>query len=164
MISNLDYAPGIPKYIVRVEDITNQPAENDNHARVSVHILFCGAAREYERKYKPDTSMGWSFINFDPDPQAKNRSLENSVEWLDDYAHRHSVLPDPVIFCDFDKHINHFKSQVDFRIGDIANGRLDFSKLPRYAKYGFTINFGHIGDIFHNIDNSQIINRSQLSH
>jgi len=157
------YDRGIPKYIIAVTDL--EIDRKTPRAEVSVSIIYRGAALEHQIDRKDDTALGWSFIKFNPAKNlGPNGSLKQATDWLQQYAKRHSVIPDPPILCDFDEISEHFDMPVDFRIADLFRGDLDARIVEKYSRrYGVRFDIHQYGDVFSNISNSTIINRSRLS-
>lgn len=163
-IGSVGYDVGIPKYMVAVSGIDIHD-RIPSGAQVSVSIIYRGAARDYQMGSGPDAALGWSFFGFSALANRKKDGpphLQTAVEWLQDYARRHSVFPDPPIFCDFDERMDHFEMPVDFRIEDLFRGDLDARLVEKYSRrYGVTFQISnHYGDVFSNILGSTIINRS----
>jgi hypothetical protein len=162
-IREVNYDVGVPRYAVKAEEIGLED-KIPREARVSLNIVYSGAAREYETKSRSDNALGWSFVTFSPllKSYRGKRELNDAVQWLQDYARRHSVQPDPLILCDFDEHMDHFELPVAFKIADLFRGELDPRLLELFQKkYGVMLNItNQYGDVFHNISGSTILNRN----
>ena len=74
-------------------------------------------------------------------------------------------MNNPPILTDFDECYQHFENPVEFTIKELFDNSLNTERINAYKSYaGITINIGelHTGDIFSNINNSTIINRSKV--
>jgi hypothetical protein len=161
-IDSFEYALGVRRYVVRVEDI-DLSARQVRSASVSLSVLFLGAAREYEKSSKAPQDIGWTFACFNPCKGDPEKGVARTVSWMKDYAFRHSVLENPPIVCDFDQHTRHFEEGIIFKIDDLVKGTIDMDLLRRITKkFRLEINIEQIGDRFENITNSTIINRSTV--
>jgi hypothetical protein len=161
-VVDLDFPIGVPRFVVRADDIKDL-RPTSRRAFVSVSVLYLGAAREYETGYASNRNVGWTFATFDPAARDAEAELKRTADWLKEYAVRHSVLDNPPIVCDFDRHVRHFGDEVVFRLDDIVKGGIDIDLLRRFMrKFGLTINVEQVGDRFENIVNSEIANRSVL--
>jgi hypothetical protein len=105
-IDRISFDPGIPKYAVLADDIRIINPSAGGVIQAAASVLYGGACREYERDYRANNAMGWSFAYFNPAIDSAN-GLRNAVEWLEDYVRRHSVSEGPRIIGDFDEHMEH---------------------------------------------------------
>jgi hypothetical protein len=97
----------------------------------------------------------FSFITFRP---GMADALDAAVRWLESYACRFSEGHSPLIVGDFDAYHDHFPN-VELPLKNIMRGVLDLQDLKR--RHPALMSEIHInGDVFSNVVNSQIVNRS----
>ncbi len=150
----IKYDRQIMKYCVLVEEIEMIRACFFNE-------IFTSIAISYSDKLKfIDGNPMWSFVSFTPDKLEKE--LSSSVNWLYDYAQRHTHCLSPIILGDFDEHKEHFDN-VKLPIKDLAQGKWDWAVLKEFGKFlKIEINNNIMGDHFSNITNTTIINKSKV--
>ena len=155
----------VPRYVVVAEDVDVKEPSPQHSLKVSLQIMYSGTCRDYERDSSRSINKGWSFAYFEPGNKASERPLKHAVEWLSDYARRHSVSDSPTIICDFDEHARHFGNPVEFAVADLFRNRFDSMLLGKYSSdCKLSINIDNlklvVGDIYENISHSKIVNRS----
>lgn len=164
--SIIRHVRGIPKYCLFTESVSVIRPSLEKELLTTVAITF---ASERTYPHKEFTKAGyttildckhWSFCSFQGSAE---RKLHTAVDWLKDYASRYSFMTDPPILNDFDETCEHFDNPVEFSIERLFNNDFDIDLLKAYqGLYGFTINIKelHMGDVFENISDSTIVNRS----
>ena len=170
-ISTIQYDRDIPRYCFFVDEFDVIEPSSEDQLLANVAIMFPSKYYHYDDRENPELIMGgyttnmikmWSFCSFKP--SSKN-SLKNAVDWLKDYASRHSGMENPPIFTNFDECYQHFENPIEFSIAQLFQNDIDMVRLNAYMSYsGLTINIGElrVKDIFNNISNSTIINRSSV--
>lgn len=167
--SLLHFNAATPRYCLLVEDIRVFGPSTPSDLLVTVAVMYApdvwkrfthSADRAAAHLREPKS---WTFCSFTPD--VGEAALRRSVEWLRGYAIRFSEDPNPVMFCDFDEHYQHYPNPVEFSLRSLLEGGIDVAALKQYAEiYGLNVNIGmlRVGDVFSNVQNSTIINRSHL--
>ncbi|SFE29649.1 hypothetical protein [Spirosoma endophyticum] len=155
--SSFKFSRGIPKYYLDVDSIypehnQSSPLNMSTNQIVSVAIMY-GVDNDMRYDSK------WSFCQFTPDSQDKQ--LNVAVNWLKDYAFRYSENKEPIIIGDFDEQKEHFDN-VEFPISKIINGDYNPEIVQSYFKRNHINLTLNMGDVFKNISNTTIVNRSLL--
>jgi hypothetical protein len=87
-------------------------------------------------------------------------ALDAAVQWLDRYARRFSEDETPRIVTDFDAYHDHFPD-VEIPLKNVTRGVLDLRNLERHHPELMRSIHVH-GDLFSNVTNSTITNRSTV--
>ena len=132
-IDRITFDRGIPRYVVLVDDVRVIRPSRPGSVRATASVLYGGACREYERHYRSDRALGWSFAYFDPATDSSN-GLPSAVDWLEDYARRHSVSEGPRILGDFDEHMEHFQLPVAMPLSSLLAGKADLEDFAAVAR------------------------------
>jgi hypothetical protein len=156
-LSIIQYNREVPKFCFFVKDLELLAPSSQNDLLTSVAIMFpSGNPTDYNEKnplYHKDgytTSMikMWSFCSFNP---SKRGDLTSAVNWLKDYAARHSRLVNPPILSNFDEQYQHFENPIEFSISKLFQQEVDLGRLNYYKDYyGLTINIREL-----NMDNKE---------
>ncbi|HWS98747.1 MAG TPA: hypothetical protein VN256_00650 [Pyrinomonadaceae bacterium] len=169
LFATLEYDTEIPKYCIFVDSKSDLEIKRDSQSDellATVAVTFSRPSQyrgefQEEEKYRGIvTTKAWSFASFKP--SFDEGSLREAVDWMKDYAIRHSGFDEPEILADFDEHHEYFGRNVEFPLGDLSRGLVDSSRLDSYArKFGVTIIKEVVmGDKFENIHHATIVNRS----
>ena len=132
-IDRITFDRGIPRYVVLVDDVRVIRPSRPGSVRATASVLYGGACREYERHYRSDNALGWSFAYFDPATDSSN-GLPSAVDWLENYARRHSVSEGPRILGDFDEHMEHFQLPVAMPLSSLLAGKADLEDFAAVAR------------------------------
>jgi hypothetical protein len=127
-IDRLSFDAGIPRYAILVDDIRVTNPSRRGTVQAAVSVLYGGACREYERDYRTNNALGWSFAYFNPATDSAS-GLSKAVEWIEDYVRRYSVSEGPRIVGDFDEHMEHFQLPVAMRLSSLRKGNGDIEGL-----------------------------------
>lgn len=168
-MSVIDFVREIPRYYFFTEEVEPVEPSSENELLASIAIMFSSELSEKTNfakdGYTTNLRKMWSFCSFNP---RIKHSLESAVNWLKDYVARYSRIVNPPILNDFDEHYQHFENPVEFSLRQLFNNKIDRKRLIAYKKhYKFNVNIENVnigkivmGDIFENIRDSTIVNRS----
>jgi hypothetical protein len=124
-LSPVQYSRDIPKYCLVLDEIEDAQPSSSQVLFTTVAITFQGDDK-YDEWY-------WSFCTFQPDPLGTG--LDKAVKWLKGYVKRYSMMENPPIMADFDEHYSHhFDNPVEFSLVDIANNRINMSRLQDFVR------------------------------
>lgn len=162
--SIIQYDREIPRYCFFTSDMDLLKPSSEDELLTSIAVMFpsChGRVSSLTRGgYTTNLEKMWSFCSFNP---SKKDNLSSAVNWLKGYAARYSNMKNPPILSNFDEHYRHFENPTEFSLSELFENTIDITRLNAYREYyGLTINIGEMamGDIFKNISNSTIVNRS----
>src|ERR1041385_3212994 len=168
-LSLVRYDRDLLRVALAVEDVEIASTNRAREVTATVAIMFPSSYHTYGKPdlyvadgYETHFRKSWSYVSFNPD--RNDRELQSAVTWLEDYAMRYSQSDKVPILADFDEHRSHFPSPVEFPLASLGHS-LNLNRLEAYADfYNFTINVGAliVGDIFQNIADSTIVNRSTV--
>jgi hypothetical protein len=167
--STLHLNSAIPRYSILVEKAEVLGPSSPRDLLITVAVMHAPHIRGQLLKSETWAAVprklckSWTFCSFTPD--RKERALRKAVDWLRAYAIRFSGDPNPMIFSDFDEHYQHFADPVEFSLQGLFAGDIDITTLKHYAEmYGLVLNIEtlHVGDVVRDIQNSTIINRSEV--
>jgi hypothetical protein len=137
-----------------VLDVTDIRPRKATVSPTSVKATACIAFYTRAGQEPPDA---YSFITFRPGmPDA----LDAAVQWLDRYVRRFSEDETPRIVTDFDAYHDHFPD-VEIPLKNVTRGVLDLRNLERHHPELMRSIHVH-GDLFSNVTNSTITNRSTV--
>lgn len=146
------------EYYILADSIDLRPMKLDQNAtRASAFITFDGEQRR----------TGWmtSYCGFITG--SRRGTVRDAVTWLRGYVNEYGKA-DATIVADFDAYHSYFQD-VDFPMIDLATGKLAAHAFQKYADETHeTIvvadTYVHVeGDMFENISNSTIANRSDIT-
>ena len=170
-ISIIQYKGKIAKYYILVDKIEFIDFSQKNVLASTIAIMFPSSYRSDIADfgdYQTNLNKSWSFCYFNP---SSDESLNKAILWLTDYANRYSRMDNPPIFNDFDEYYNHFPNRIEFTLKSLISGEIDTEKIDIYSKfYGFPVNYTVIkgdvimGDVFKDIQNATIINKSVVEN
>ena len=153
-MSPIQFPNKVPRYCIFLDDVDAIKPSSSKDLLITIACMYSG-----DRK----SQKSWTFCSFNPDSGENN--IHAAVDWLRGYAIRFSGSPEPSIFGNFDEYYDHFGYPTEFSIKDLFEGNIDVSLLRQYGNgYGLNINVGNVvmGDLFNNIENSKIVNRSTV--
>lgn len=128
-IESINFEPLVPTDCLWVENIKTLSIPQADEISISIAINY-SSTKELEK-------LHYSFVTFNPDNKEKN--IVNAVDWLNDYAKRHSEVNDPIILGDFDAHRKYFKN-VLIEMKDLQNGNVRPEIIKYFSKfYKFSI-------------------------
>jgi hypothetical protein len=165
-LSIFQYDKHLSRAAVFVEDLTIRSTPIRDPI-VTVAIAYSNGSPDFLSSLgNTSIQKAWCFASFAPNPDA----LYQAIDWMKDYALRHTWKVDPILLFDFDETQEHFPNQVEFTLRDLFGSRFDNDLLRHYAQTisgpGMTINISGdvvMGDKFENITGSSIVNRSQIA-
>jgi hypothetical protein len=146
-LSLMRFTKSIPKYCLRVEELTVLRESRMDELLGTVAIIYPNSyyRKSFEKEeeaiyenrgYKTLLPKSWSFCSFNPADGISG--LRNAAAWLSHYAGRYGkhqegrIVP---ILSDFDEHYDHFENPIEFPIRQIVSESFDYKRLVVYGDY-----------------------------
>ncbi|MDQ2807094.1 MAG: hypothetical protein M3Z04_09330 [Chloroflexota bacterium] len=157
-ISLIHYDRDIPRYYILLEDIVVINPSDPQSLTLTVAVTFASKgyypSNDVDKPVLKDGhstsfSKGWAYCSFHP--THPTHSLHEAVDWLNEYALRHSYMSNPPIVSDFDEHYQHFAgTPVEFPLHLLTRGEIDQELIAAYAShFHFTVNIQQGGTGFY---------------
>jgi hypothetical protein len=164
-LSIIQYKDKVPKFYILGDEIELIGDSNKDDLATTIAIMFPSSrgSTDQERSF----NKFWSYCHFNP---SNEKSFRRALNWLQNYAIRYSNMDNPPILNDFDEYYNHFTNPVEFPIQSLTSENFNLGRILQYVShYGITINNIYKGDVimgnvFKNIENSTIINNSNVEN